>query len=199
MTDSDLNLGPVLNLTHRLSPFILIWFFILSTCFNGIANGIVYICGLIITCMVTGGIGFISGGLNPTNNNLCYIINLTGSNRYLSGVPLSLVVITYTFVYLLYPIVRYNNVPSHIATVTVLPILILSEIFWLLRNKCVHIINILLALTFTCLITALYAHMIDKSEENGYIGNIDKEGKHTQFLYSIGPLNKKCVVRQNHA
>ena len=146
MTTTDLDFGPIFTLIHRLLPIIILWFFICSSVLNGTPNGGVFIGGLFLTSIICIIIGAIFRKLNPIKNGLCFIINLTGRNEYLSGIPLSLTTITYTFFYLLYPIVTYDNVSAHLGIIMMFPILILFESFWLLNNSCANIFNIFLVL-----------------------------------------------------
>ncbi len=191
--DSDIDLGPILNIAHRLSPLVIISFFTLSTCFNGIANGIVFLCGAIIVCglITLGGIA-VANSLSYkyiSRNHMCYILNLTGKERYLSLFPINLSLLCYTFIYLLYPIATYDLVPSYLGIVIIFPILILAEIGWLLKNECIHISLIFVTITLSLLMTPIYCVMIDNNAETVPNSGIN-------LFYSIGNLNKKCTRKQ---
>jgi hypothetical protein len=193
MSDSDIELGPILNIAHRLSPLIIISFFTLSTCFNGLANGVVFLIGAMIVCgLITGG-GIGLANSVPSNfiskNQMCYIVNLTGKERYLSLFPINLSLLCYTFIYLLYPIATYDLVPSYLGIVIMFPILILAEVGWLLKNECIHIGFIFVTITLSLLMTSIYCVLIDNNADT-----VPKSG--INLFYSIGNLNKKCTRKQ---
>ena len=192
MSDADLDLGPILNIAHRLSPIIIISFFLLSTAFNGLANGILCFTGMLICVGIVGacGAGFAQNMPHlVSKNRQCFVINLTGKNKYWSMAPINLAILCYTFVYLIYPVIRYDLVPAYLPTIIFFPILILAEIGWLWKNECVPFSMILFTIVATMLITPIFAAMVD---------NLGAPIRETgiRHMYSIGDLNKKCVPYQ---
>lgn len=144
----DLNIISILYISFRLAPFILVSFFSLSSIFNQDFKGLIYLSGLLITCFVTIIVSNtnasyftnIQSNVNVDNlyeetTKVCNLLTLSKSGP-ISKIPLSQIVFTFTFFYLLTPIVKYRLVSQNIPTLVIFPILITSDIMWNYSNEC---------------------------------------------------------------
>ena len=137
-----LNIVELPYLIFRLAPIIIVSFFILQSLLMWDLRGILYLCGLIITCIIT---IFMSNALGmffkntptttettsttPTSttttptttpsapksnqkNYKCRTITLGENGEYYSQIPLNLVVYSFTFFYLLIFILNLANPKS---------------------------------------------------------------------------------------
>lgn len=142
---NDLNIISILYIAFRLAPFILVSFFTLSSIFNQNIKGFIYLGGLLFAT-------FVSVILSNTNSNwftpsqidnqgtspenlVCNLMTLTTTGP-ISKIPLSLVVFSYTFSYLLYVIVTSKLVSQNIPTLIIFPSLIIGDALWGTQNKC---------------------------------------------------------------
>jgi hypothetical protein len=164
-----MNIGNVSYLAFRMAPFIIVSFFVLQSILNVDIKGIIYLAGLLMVCtIITYMNGIVSSMVDDTKpddplpNAKCSIITLGESGGYLSKIPLSLTVYSFTFFYLLIFVMNtastnakgvldskslssqsintalQQNIPLFI----IFPVLIILESVWLLTNNCVQ--NILI-------------------------------------------------------
>ena len=163
-----MDIGNVSYLAFRMAPFIIVSFFVLQSVFNVDIKGIIYLAGLLMVCTL---ITYMNGIVNsiidttdtddPLPNPKCSIITL-GETGYLSKIPLSLTVYSFTFFYLLIFIMNtastntkgvldpkslssksINSVLQQNAPIFIIfPLLIILETVWLLTYNCVQ--NILI-------------------------------------------------------
>jgi hypothetical protein len=143
---NTLNIGSLLYISFRLAPFILISYFTISSLFNQDFKGLIYLAGLIITSFIAILIGnqfpsiYENSGDSADNTyeNITKVCNLMTISKSgpLSNLPLSIVVFSYTFGYLLVPIVKYGLITQNIPTIVIFPILIISDILWQITNTC---------------------------------------------------------------
>lgn len=120
----DLNLGTYLFLFLRISPFILVSFFTLSSLFNSDLRGIVYIFGVLWSLFISFLIGN-NFNLNQVTEDeksaVCDLILFGNGNN--SSIPFGETIIGFTFFYLLTTLVlkdreyinktvNFNNIPN---------------------------------------------------------------------------------------
>jgi hypothetical protein len=158
-----LNIIELPYLIFRLAPIIIVSFFIFQSFLLWDIKGVLYICGLILTCGVTllanSGLNIVLPILSDTNKNpKCRTITLGENGEYYSNIPLNLVVYSFTFFYLLIFIFNLANPNStvgildtstftqssinnalqqNIPILIFFPLLILVELFWINVNSCV--------------------------------------------------------------
>jgi len=152
----NLNLIELPYLIFRLGPIIVVSFFVLQSLLSWDVKGILYLSGLLLTCVLAVGV---SGALKnfmpidpPENINLaCYTITLGENNSFFSDIPLSIVVYSFTFFYLLIFIFNLANpnptigildtkkfsdklmktaLNDNIPILVFFPVLILAELLW---------------------------------------------------------------------
>jgi hypothetical protein len=102
----DINISTFMLLFLRLAPFILVCFFTISSIFSGDIKGIIYLFGLIfaigIVVMLSSTITDLLSkftDLSPNMDSFCEAISF--GNTELSNLPISHMIITFTFSYLL--------------------------------------------------------------------------------------------------
>jgi hypothetical protein len=129
---AELNLTNIFYTAYRLSPFILVCFFTLSSILNQDLKGIIYLAGLLIACFIS----VIVGKSEVFNSNdtlasptICNSFTLTSAEPF-SKLPLSMTIFTYTFGYLLYIIGLYGLAKDNIITIILFSILIIADWAW---------------------------------------------------------------------
>jgi len=136
----ELDLATLFYMFFRLAPFILVSYFTLSAVINQDIKGIIYLVGVIVACFVSiivGGLFFSTNGeagSESLTTEQCQTFTI--SNQPISKVPLSMVVLTYTFVYLFYVISKYSLWSANIPTLVLFPTLILCDFGWNTSYKC---------------------------------------------------------------
>ena len=117
----EINAATFMYLFIKLCPFILVCFFTISSIFNNDLKGIVYLIGMLFTIGITILLGNVSGISSlvekMSNSEICETISFGHSS--LSALPLSEVIIGFTFVYLLTSMmtVSYSLVSANWPTV----------------------------------------------------------------------------------
>ncbi len=175
----------------RLAPFILVCFFTLSSLFNSDWKGVIYLAGLLLSCVMV----IMSSGLtqiemlkkwfevNPNRPEICKLFTL-GQTDDISSLPLGQMILSYTFTYLLYPMIKNNVVSTNIPTLLFFPILIIFDFIWNINNGCYAYGHLLLS----SILGALF----------GYIWSliISNNGKNMNHLYfSSGVLNAETCSK----
>ena len=135
-----INVSFLLYTAFRLAPFILVSFFSLSSILNQDVKGIVYLAGLLFASFVATIIGSASNAFklkeeNLDNSLICNVLTLTDNGR-LSNVPLSMVVFSYTFFFLVDVIARNNLAVQNIPTLIIFPLIIIAEFAWNMFYQC---------------------------------------------------------------
>ena len=161
----QLTLSSVLYLFFRLSPFILVCFFVLGSVINSELKGFVYLIGLVFACSMT----LLFGGARNDDQSkmplICHSFSINGI--YDNANPMSLAVFSYTFFYLVFPIGKYKLAIHNIPTLIMFPLLILGEVFWILSYDCYPVINCAVAIIVAGGIGAGWAAIIDKVKLRG--------------------------------
>ena len=171
------NIAQIFYLAFRLSPFIVVCYFVLQSILTTSLGGIIYLAGLLIACaLVTGIAGFVASGPVTDNSSVdipidpkCNLISLGMDGSPISRLPLSMTVFSFTFWYLLIFIVNSsttnilgilgppgaitpNNLNSamakNIPTLITFPLLIICDGAWYLLNGCISAKNIGIAFLF---------------------------------------------------
>lgn len=136
------NLNNIIYIVFRLAPFLLVSFFTMSSIFNYEYKGIIYLVGLLLTTAIA--IGLSKNSVFTNNNSqtvtqseflVCNSLTLSNSG-VLSNIPLSILVLVYTFSYLLYFIYLANSWLQNISTYVIFILLIFGQIYWTTSNSC---------------------------------------------------------------
>ena len=110
-----LNLITLSYLFFRLAPFIIVCYFSLSSVFNQDIKGLIYLAGLMLTCVFSIALGSILSEIPDNREAVCNMITI-GNNGSFSKIPLGIVMLSYTLFYLVYIMLAYsienNNIPT---------------------------------------------------------------------------------------
>lgn len=168
-----LNIIDLPYLIFRLGPIIVVSFFVLQSLLMWDIKGILYLSGLLLTCMlallVNGALQLVlpidyktvssssETSVSPISPG-CHTITIGENNSYLSNVPLSLVIYSFTFFYLLIFIFNLANpnptigildttkfskesintaLNDNIPVLVFFPFLIIAELAWSNMNNCI--------------------------------------------------------------
>lgn len=157
-----LNLIELPYLIFRLGPIIVVSFFVLQSLLSWDIKGILYLSGLLLTCILTLVANGLLSSVMPTGtsteiNMACHTITLGENNSYISDIPLSLVIYSFTFFYLLIFIFNLANpnptigildvknfkdklmstaLNDNVPILVFFPFLILAELMWNNINNC---------------------------------------------------------------
>jgi hypothetical protein len=170
------NIFSLSYLFSRLSPFIIVSYFVLQSIFNQNLKGVFYVAGVLFACFlnflfVTDVIGSPNGASNP----VCNII------EGMPEMPLGQTILGFTFAYLSYIIVVHKLISNNAGTFIIFPILIISDLVWNYSNECAKPIALLASLALGGVFGVLWGMIIDR---------IDPE---LQFFNGIG--NKEICKR----
>jgi len=130
----DMNIVSLFYLFFRLSPFIVVCFLTLGSVINGEIRGFVYLVGLCFALVCTS----LIVSTIPTDNNeknlLCKNFSMNGIVNH--NMPLGLAILSYSFFYLIYPIVKYRLEIYNIPILIIFPLLLIGELFWNVTYQC---------------------------------------------------------------
>jgi hypothetical protein len=163
----DLNIVGFGYLFLRLAPFVLASFFTLASIFNQDFKGFIYLVGLLFSSfitMLTAKLPFINKLRRPEDSpEICNVLTI-GQTDSLSDLPLGQSALTYTFVYLLFSILKYEMVLQNIPTLVFFPLLIIFDFIWNLNNSCYSFFQLLTSLCVGGIIGISWASIIATSK-----------------------------------
>ena len=155
-----LNIITLSYLFFRLAPFIIVCYFSLSSIFNQDIKGLIYLGGLMIACVFGVILGNLFGSIPEDAGAVCNMITI-GNNGSFSKIPLGIVMLSYTFFYLLYIMITYNVQNNNIPTIVLFSMLIAGDIVWNFANKCYNPFGILGSLLIGGLFGYIWGIVID--------------------------------------
>jgi len=164
---NSLDLSFMIYLFSRLSPFLIVCFFVLQSLFRQDFKGIVYLAGLIFACLFTILFGSFPG-LNEMNTktklpnyryNACKLIEFTGGP--ISYLPLGITILGFTFFYLGYNVVKYQLYEKNKLMIILFTLLIINDFYYNISNKCGRPILLFISLMIGCSIGMLWGYLID--------------------------------------
>lgn len=184
-------------LFFRLAPFILVCFFVLGSIISSEAKGFVYLVGLIVSLAMTYGIfQFFTGPLfapplNP-NPEICNYFKVEGVA--ITQFSISIAIFSYTFFYLLYPIIKYKLAQDNILLLIFFPTLILGEFIWNRQMKCFNSWLWIGTLVVTGGFGALWAYCVDQTKLKGLqYYNI---GSNREMCSAATQVKYKCTSKK---
>ena len=127
----------------RLAPFILVCFFSLSSIFNQDLRGLVYVIGLVFTCIMISLMGesikrwFITNEIIESRTAMCNLITIGGAEAF-STFPLSQITYGYSMAYLGYFMQhnKRNTYQHNIPTIVFFCLLTLFDLIWNKKYGC---------------------------------------------------------------
>ncbi len=163
----ELNIVTLLYLFFRLAPFVIVSFFALSSLFNQDIKGLIYLVGLLLACFFTVLLGnslddAYTIGSEP--EEVCNLITI-GTNGSYSKIPLGISMLTYTLIYLVYVIAKYNLELTNLPTLILFPILILADLIWNIKNSCYKPYGIILSIIVGGGVGAIWASVVDSIKQ----------------------------------
>lgn len=151
-------------------PYFIVLYFCFQSIFNQDFKGLIYLVGLflsIFSVINIGNISFIKNlvSTNSTNKNtasMCPSFDLlkTGITSFL---PIGDNILSYTFFYILYIILKYKIIGLNIGTIILFTILIISNLFINLTYKCNDIFASIFSILIGGMIGLFWAFVIDKT------------------------------------
>lgn len=136
-----LNISSILYLAFRLSPVIVVSYFIMSSIFNSDIRGLIFLGLMLIEVLITITIGnffHTSLGSDYNPNGVCDAISLTQSGPLSKYFPLNLNVLSFTFGYLVNIVYQFKLIMTNIPMVIFFSLFILYNCFWLYINACAN-------------------------------------------------------------
>lgn len=154
----------------RTMPYFIVLYFCFQSIFNQDFKGLIYLVGLFLSIFAViniGNISFIKNLVftNLTNKlaaSLCPSFDLlkTGITSFL---PIGDNILSYTFFYILYIILKYKIIGLNIGTIILFTILIISNLFINLTYKCNDIFASIISILIGGMIGLFWAFVIDKT------------------------------------
>ena len=186
--------GPAFNiitvgyLFSRLSPFIIVCYFVLQSLFNMNLKVIFYLAGILMTC-------FVSSMILPK----LYKDTSAGGGvcNAIPGMPeisMGQSILGFTFAYLCFIITKYKMWATNIFTAIIFPGLILFDFIWNFKNSCAGLPKLASSLAFGLLAGYVWASIIQRIDpELQFFNGISNKAvcsRPTKTLYS-------CAVKFN--
>jgi hypothetical protein len=160
-----MNLLPLLYVGFRLTPFVIVSFFVMSSLMTSDIRGIIFLGFLLLNCVFTFSIAaglknFLGTTIPEDKNAVCNALSLSPGIR-LSVIPLNINVISFTFAYLVYLIAKYKKELNNLPLIIFFPILLLSTIVWEVSNMCVSPVQALVSLILGACLGVGFAEAVD--------------------------------------
>ena len=176
-----LSLNALFYLFYRLSPFILVCFFVLGSIINSEAKGFAYLVGLIFAVVVS--YGFC--GLMPVDSSsvpspACSTLIINGISS--ETTPIGMVIFSYSFFYLVYPIVKHHLELDNVPLLLFFPLLILGDIYWNIMYSCFSTFHLCIALVVAGCCGLGWSAMVESSQLKGL-----------QY-FNIGTNRERCSI-----
>ena len=149
---------------YIFAPFIIVCYFLLLSIFNTNMKGIIYLIGLLISCIST---IFIGNGIVGKFNNkdkeaLCNIITINHISEF-SNVPISLTIYCFTLAYLTFTMLSLNLtfIIRAMIPILFLFVLIIMDILWISGKKCFGIEQISVAVGLSSMFGIVWGYIIN--------------------------------------
>lgn len=192
---SAFNIISLSYLFSRLSPFIIVIYFVLQSVFNQNLKGLFYVAGVLLACFLN----YIINVMLPQKENPPLVCSLIDG---MPNLPLSQTILGFTFAYLSYIIIKYKLTNQNSPTFILFPILILADLAWNYTNDCVHPVTLFASLAIGSVFGILWGMIIDSVDPelqyfNG-IGNRNVCSRPSSTLYRCrltGQPTKKATKK----
>ena len=149
---------------YIFAPFIIVCYFLLLSIFNTDMKGIIYLIGLVISCIST---IFIGNGIVGKFNNkdkeaLCNIITINHISEF-SNIPISLTIYCFTLAYLTFTMLSLTPIFIIRAMIPILFLVVLigMDILWISGKKCFGIEQISTAVGLSTLFGVGWGYIIN--------------------------------------
>lgn len=177
---STFNIISLSYLFSRLSPFIIVIYFVLQSVFNQNLKGLFYVAGVLLACFLN----YIVNEILPKKTDTPLVCSLIDG---MPNLPLGQTILGFTFAYLSYIIVKYKLTSQNSPTFVLFPILILADLVWNYSNDCVYPVTLFASLAVGSVFGILWGMVIDSVDPelqyfNG-IGNRSVCSRPSSTLY----------------
>jgi len=164
----------IFYLFNRLSPFLIVSYFVLNSILQMDFKGLIYISGLLLTCCIAKLLGDSNLMNIPSTNekyneqcNLLTLGNVDGES-YLyrsrfSKIPLSIVVFSYTLSYLIFFMYNSNLISINYPTIILLVYFISVEIYFLNKYNCCGFFSTFTGIFIGTCLAMIWAYVISSS------------------------------------
>lgn len=159
----EFNIYKILYLFLRLSPFMIVSYFVLLSVFNQDMKGIVLLAGLIFTVILTLMLNKLFPTVESPLNAECQITSLGKAGAALSLIPLGVLTLAYVFSYIAYIIIKYSMINDGIPVLIIFPILVIIETVFQIKFGCTNMSKIFIAIVLGGLCGFLWSSMIDNT------------------------------------
>ena len=145
----DLDIVSIIYLIIRISPLLVVSHFVLQSILNTDSKGMIYLTGLILTCLFNSAVGAVMPQDDPTSVNDIDCKSMGLGN--FPNVSMSQVTLGFTYGYLMYIILYYAGkgetyVNSNLPTIILFPLLIIGNGLWNGMRRCTEWYILLLSL-----------------------------------------------------
>lgn len=160
------DIGSIIYLIFRLAPFILLTFFAVNYFYNYDTLIIFYFIGIILASIITIFCGkfFTSLIRTVSTGKTCSLFDLT-INGPISLLPLSQLILSFTFFYIGYILLKYNLIKQNLPIMILLPILIVGDITWNVVSGCNNIGATGISLILGTSLGIFWAYIIDSTSQ----------------------------------
>tara|TARA_Y100000287_G_scaffold166589_1_gene149311 strand:+ start:246 stop:827 length:582 start_codon:yes stop_codon:yes gene_type:complete len=158
------------TLIVALGPIFLVFYFLFDSILQANLKGIIYILGVIGTCLLT----IFTGNTISLKNNyepdraICFPITIKNMIN-ISNLPLSQSIYGFTFFFIAAPLYTYKYFNYNIFTLVIFAMFIMLDFFLLMQYKCFDWRQILLSLIVGSFIGLLYSIVLLKNLKKEYI------------------------------
>ncbi len=135
----DMDIISILYLIIRLSPLLVVSHFMLGSILNSDPKGMIYLAGLVLTCIIAVGFG---KAMPDTIINPSIVANCDTYGLNTKNVSLGIVTLCFTYLYLMLIIFKMDSVSYYafnLPTIVLFPILITAYTIWVgAYTKCIN-------------------------------------------------------------
>ena len=137
----NVDIVSIIYLIIRISPLLVVSHFVLQSILNTDAKGMIYLIGLILTCLLNS----VVGAALPPPKEMASVNDIDCKSMEFgdfTNVSLSQVTLGFTYGYLMYIINSYHQVDGktyasmNIPTIILFPLLIISNAAWIWLKEC---------------------------------------------------------------
>ena len=135
----ELNIASIFYLFFRLSPMLVVSYYVFLSIFNSDIKGLFYLGGLFFTLILT---VFASRfNMFKIDDLKSQCKSITFGSEMFSYFPLSQSVLVYTLLYIIIVVYKYNTWNINMPTFLLLGSFIIFDFIWNIRNGCSNFIN----------------------------------------------------------
>lgn len=183
------DLSSLMYLLYRLTPYLFILYFAVGSIINSEIKGFIYLVGAFISYFISS--FFVKYLENSPNRDVrCLTMNIDGLI-----VPLSIFITSYTFGYLLYPIVKYDVILTNLMPIIFFPIIILLDLYWNHSFECYTLLQLIVTTILSGCLGTLWSFILDSLNMRGLI--YFNVGTNSEMCKRPSRQKMKCTTYRN--